>query len=296
MWQNKICSQIYKFFYAGLFIFMAMGQIHCQHLSKTFDKKKSPKIGFVISPGGARALSAIGVLKVFQEHGIPIHHIVGIGWGAWIAALYSKDQSLTEVRWSLYKLSKSGFFETSLLKKILKPKKISSLQESIEENFSGLENTKIPFSCPTLTSTHKKIWKTQAFLKNAVQSCIGLPPFFKTKNQAQASPLSIKDSIKYLKDQKMDLVIWVNALEEGSLFPKDNSLYGLELFWNEMAYIFQNIEDTPTVLKISPSLNLFSMADFSKIDSIIASGEKAGYIFIKKLYSKHPSLTKNLSK
>ncbi len=295
MW-HKINSKIRLLIYIGSFILIAIGQTHCQHLKTSPLMKKKLKIGFIISPGGARTLSAIGVLKAFEEYDIPIHHIVGVGWGAWIAALYSKNKSLTEVRWSFYKLSKSGFFETSLLKNPLKPKNLSSFQENIKANFTPSVKTKIPFSCPILTQSHKKIWKTQAFLKNAVQNCIGLPPFFKITKLTKSSPFSIRESINYLKNQKMDLVIWVNALGEGSLFPKNYSHSDLELFWNEMVYMFQNIEDTSSVLKISPSLSLFSIGDFSKIDSIIATGEKAGYVLTKQLYEKYPTLKQNISK
>ena len=263
-----------------------VSSLGCQHLSPL---KKNPKIGLIIGPGGARTLSALGVLKVFEEYDIPIHHVVGIGWGAWLAALYSKNKSLTEVRWSFYKLSKSGFFETSILNKSLKPKKIRVLQKSIQENFS-VKNTKIPFSCPVLTKDNKKTWKTQNSLKNAVKDCMALPPLFKMDSSVKSSPFSIRDSIKYLKSQDIDLVIWVNSLGDGSLFSKGQVSSDIELFWNEMAYMFQNIEETSTVLKITPSLFLFSIADFSKIDSIIATGEKAGYVFTEKLQTKYPFL------
>ena len=269
-------------------IFFIVLSVGCQHLSPL---KKNPKMGLIIGPGGARTLSALGVLKVLEEYDIPIHHIVGIGWGAWLAALYAKNKSLAEVRWSFYKLSKSGFFETSILNKSLKPKKVSALKKNLQENFS-VKKTKIPFSCPILTTQNKKIWKTQRFLKNAVQSCVGLPPLFKMDSSIKSSPFSIRDSIQHLKSQNVDLVIWINPLGDGSLFSKGQASSDIELFWNEMAYMFQNIEDTPTVLKITPSLFLFSIADFSKTDSIIATGEKAGYVFIEKLQTMYPSFKK----
>ena len=263
-----------------LILLILIGQTHCQHF-QMIPLKKNPKIGFIISPGGARSLSAIGVLKAFEEYGVPIKHIVGIGWGAWIAALYAKNQSLTEVRWSFYKLSKSGFFETSILKNPLKPKSLSTLQESIKENFST-KKTKIPFSCPIITSGYKKVWKTQNNLSNAVQSCLALPPFFKITNHTKTAPISIEESIEYLKKKGMNLIVWVNALEEESLFPSQNPHPEMKIFWNEMAYNFNNIQNTISVIKISPSLSSFSIGDFSKIDSIIATGEKMGYSFVNR--------------
>ena len=260
---------------------ISVGLVHCQHFPGV-TLKKNPKIGFIIGPGGARSLSAIGILKVFEEYDIPIKHVVGIGWGAWIAALYAKNQSLTEVRWSFYKLSKSGFFGTSILKSPLKAKSLSTLQENIKENFSTTK-TKIPFSCPIMTDSYKKIWKTQNNLMSAVRSCLPLPPFFKVSNYTKTSPLSIEDSIQYLKKKGMNLIVWINPLEKGALFPSQSSHAEIKIFWKEVAYNFNNIKNTASVIKLSPSLSSYSMGDFSKIDSIIATGEKVGYSFVKRL-------------
>lgn len=52
-------------------------------------KKKRPKIGLAIGGGAAYGLSAIGVLKVFEEEKIPIDVISGTSIGAVIGALYA---------------------------------------------------------------------------------------------------------------------------------------------------------------------------------------------------------------
>src|SRR5262245_49753111 len=48
-----------------------------------------PRVVLVLGGGGARGLAHIGVLRVFEEEGIPVDEIVGVSVGALIGALYS---------------------------------------------------------------------------------------------------------------------------------------------------------------------------------------------------------------
>ena len=52
-----------------------------------------PKIRLVLSGGGARGLAHIGVMKVFQEEGIPIDYIGGTSMGALIGAMSAVNYS-----------------------------------------------------------------------------------------------------------------------------------------------------------------------------------------------------------
>ena len=52
-------------------------------------EQKKPKIGLVLSGGGAKGLAHIGVLKVLEEQGIEVSFIGGTSMGAIIGGLYS---------------------------------------------------------------------------------------------------------------------------------------------------------------------------------------------------------------
>jgi len=56
-----------------------------------------PRIGLVLSGGGARGLAHVGVLKVLEENHIPVDVIAGTSAGAIIAALYAMGLSAAEV-------------------------------------------------------------------------------------------------------------------------------------------------------------------------------------------------------
>lgn len=51
--------------------------------------KSMPKVGLALGAGGARGLAHIGVLKVLDASGIPIHCITGSSMGSIVAAMYA---------------------------------------------------------------------------------------------------------------------------------------------------------------------------------------------------------------
>lgn len=56
-----------------------------------------PKIGVVLSGGGAKGAAHVGVLKVLEEHHIPVDYIAGTSIGAYVAGMYALGYSATEV-------------------------------------------------------------------------------------------------------------------------------------------------------------------------------------------------------
>ena len=59
--------------------------------------KQHPKVGLVLSGGGAKGLAHIGALKVIEEAGVQIDYIGGTSMGAIIGALYASGYSAAEL-------------------------------------------------------------------------------------------------------------------------------------------------------------------------------------------------------
>jgi len=58
---------------------------------------KKPKIGLVLSGGGAKGMAHIGALKVIEEAGVEIDYIGGTSMGAIVGALYASGYSAMEL-------------------------------------------------------------------------------------------------------------------------------------------------------------------------------------------------------
>ena len=77
----------------ALFVFLL---VTCQ-ASFSQDTLKKPKIGLVLSGGGAKGFAHVGVLKVIEEAGVKIDFIGGTSMGAVIGGLYASGYNATQI-------------------------------------------------------------------------------------------------------------------------------------------------------------------------------------------------------
>jgi NTE family protein len=66
-------------------------------LSQIRDRQNLPRIGLVLSGGGARGASHIGILKVFDREKIPVDCIAATSFGALVGGLYSLGYPAVEI-------------------------------------------------------------------------------------------------------------------------------------------------------------------------------------------------------
>ncbi|MGJ8656888.1 MAG: patatin-like phospholipase family protein [Akkermansiaceae bacterium] len=64
---------------------------------KTESIMRQPRIGLALGCGGAKALVHMGVLKVLEDHDIPIHAVAGCSMGAYVGALWASGISADQM-------------------------------------------------------------------------------------------------------------------------------------------------------------------------------------------------------
>lgn len=74
---------------------------------------KRPKIGLVLSGGGARGSAHVGILKVLEQNHIPVDYIAGTSMGSVIGALYASGMSPDEITQALNEIDWEDVFEDS---------------------------------------------------------------------------------------------------------------------------------------------------------------------------------------
>ena len=67
------------------------------HSSYSQEKTNRPKIGLVLSGGGAKGFAHIGVLKALEKAGVKIDYIGGTSMGAVVGGLYASGYSATQI-------------------------------------------------------------------------------------------------------------------------------------------------------------------------------------------------------
>lgn len=273
-----------------LFLILLLTSSSCTHLSNLlFNRTPDFKLGLIIPPGGAKAFSSIGLLKSLEDYNIPIHHIVGTGFGAWIGAMYSKNHSIDEVRWSIHKLQQRGLIKNR------RHKVGRSFYKELKNNFSDVTSS-ILFHCPSLNPLGHVVWSELSDLESKVKTCLFHPSFFdlrsllrKNTPSAQGimlAPSSIRESIDFLKSKGVKAILLLNPLSKKSLDPSFNAFEFI--IWSELQKALKRVED-PIVIKITPNLQNYSIRDFDQINQIIRAGEVAGIEAVKKLQKKYSS-------
>lgn len=96
-----------------------------------------PKVGLVLSGGGAKGAAHIGVLKLLEEYHIPVDCVVGTSMGAIIGGLYSIGYSASEID-SIISVQDWDFVMSDRI-----PRESSSFEE---KQYASNYIVKIPFS------------------------------------------------------------------------------------------------------------------------------------------------------
>jgi NTE family protein len=113
-----------------------------------------PRVVLVLGGGGAKGLSHIGVLRVFEEEKIPVDEIIGVSVGALVGAVYAGgvttnqlDVMASEIGWD--KLSDVS--SASMMRLVLNEELLSSSKmETYLNRYIGgktFADLRIPFTC-----------------------------------------------------------------------------------------------------------------------------------------------------
>lgn len=74
----------------------------------------NPKVGLVLSGGGAKGLAHIGVLKAIEESGLKIDYIVGTSIGAIVGALYAMGYTSEEIETAIADIDWRTLFQNEV--------------------------------------------------------------------------------------------------------------------------------------------------------------------------------------
>lgn len=81
-----------------LLFFLGISSVQAEETGDSIAKPhKRPKIGLVLSGGGAKGFAHIGVIKVLEEAGLQIDYVAGTSMGAVIGALYASGYSTEQM-------------------------------------------------------------------------------------------------------------------------------------------------------------------------------------------------------
>ncbi len=252
---------------------------HSPEPPKTPVEKITPKIGLVLSPGGARTYAELGVLKELIKARVPISAIVGVEWGSLVGALYAQNGQIHEAEWKLYKLETKELTSHSLFGEA-RPQSIKNLEGFFAENLRGrsLPQAMVRFACPSLSLWSGTFqWQERGEFADAMKKCLPSAPLLKPNGPWAASLISGRDAAQWLRRQGFNTVIAINVLRSPDEFDQERMLDDLTLatLIHEMRRSFsQNRESFDDVIDIDTKG--FRMTDFEKRRELVNIGERLG--------------------
>ena len=86
-----------RFFLKNILLVLLLLFVNTAFCQDSTAVKKRPKIGLVLSGGGAKGAAHIGVLKYIEEAGIPIDYIAGTSMGSIVGGMYALGYSSSEI-------------------------------------------------------------------------------------------------------------------------------------------------------------------------------------------------------
>lgn len=272
-----------------------------------------PKVGLVLSGGGAKGLAHIGALKVIKQSGIQIDYITGTSMGAFIGALYAigyeperLEQIFLEQNWDefqddrIYRENVSieekdeqgkyiGMFpikkgKINLPIGLIAGQKYSNFISRLLWSVSHVEDftsLPIPFKCiATDIVTGEDVVLDSGYLPDALRASMSLPTIF-TPVVYEGKYLVDGGLVRNLpaqdlRDMGADIIIGVDV--GAPLYTRDqlNSLIKII----DQAMSFQAVLSTKEQrdlcdILITPDIEGFYMSSFNEADVLIQRGETA---------------------
>ncbi len=139
-----------------------------------------PRVGLALSGGGARGLAHIGVLKVLEREGIPVHFLSGASMGGLIAALYAAGFSAQELEEEALRLTRPRQL-VALLDRALPRRGLLVGQKVLDqlERWLGdrtFEQLQVPLALTAVDlNGGKKVVLREGRVRDAVRATISLP-------------------------------------------------------------------------------------------------------------------------
>ncbi|MDR1863961.1 MAG: patatin-like phospholipase family protein [Bacteroidales bacterium] len=290
-----------------------------------------PRVGLVLSGGGAKGFAHVGVLKVLEEVGMPVDYIGGTSIGSIVGGLYSlgytAEQLETYIRekdWNnlLYdKVPRKNIviqekeehekywlqFPFSWQKLDLLPKSLLSGQ-NVSNLFAELTSPAyrqkdfsrfpIPFFCiATDLHTGAEVMLEHGELSRAMRASMAIPSVFapeKIDGRVLVDGGLVNNlPADRLKEKGMDILIGVDVTSRNdSIIEPDNLYRIMERVVFMSALPLKNANRKLCRILIVPDITGYRATSFNAVDSLILNGEKAARAHYSSLKSLADSLNR----
>lgn len=237
----------------------------------------------VFGPGLAKTFAFIGAVRAIEEAKIPVGGVVGTGYGALIAAIYARSESVNDFEWALLQLKTELFTQdSSIIGSLLQGKGWPrGLQQALENIFkhTQFEDLKkrlvISVSPERRPSSYRLV--SSGRVVDAVRAAMTEPLVYPAIEYGGTQSRSAAQSYPYLvpvaREMEVGPVITFDVLDSQlSLDPPSKLHEELDYrFYRSWSLGRQAVDQSDLV--IAMDLAQFHYLDFKKRTSIVFQGK-----------------------
>lgn len=303
-----------------LFLLFASFNLNAQDTLPKF-KNKLPKIGLVLSGGGAKGFAHIGVLKVLEKAGIKVDYIAGTSMGSVVGALYASGYNATQID-SIFiatdfnnivndyvpRSSKNfnekrndetyaftlpfDHFKVGVPLSLSKGMYNYNILNRLFQNVRGIEDYNkfsIPYLCMTTDiETGKEVVQNKGYLPLALLASSAFPTLF-SPIEIDGKLLSdggIANNYPVEKLREMGAEFIIGSDVQDDLRKREDLNEATKIMtqinnFQMLSHMDGKIQQTDIYIK--PYIKDFSIVSFDKGREIIEEGEKAASLFLPDL-------------
>ena len=245
--------------------------------------KERPRVGLALSGGVARGFAHIGVLRVLEEHHIPVDYIAGTSAGSLVAAAYASGMSVEEVERVSRNMRWKDVGRVTLSR--LGVQSNARLEEFVRANLpvKRFEELRIPLAVvATDLKTGSAVILTEGDVPFAVRASCALPGWYVPVTDDHGRQLVDGGLVANIPTAAVrglgaDLVIAVDVNSEGAKFiGPPHSVIGVLLqsiiLMQRTAAVHQR-QSADVV--ISPRVGHIRWDEMTRAAELIAAGEEA---------------------
>ncbi len=249
---------------------------------------KPAKIALILGAGASKGFAHIGVLKVLETNGVPIHMIVGTSAGSFIGAIYAFGINAFELQKLSFAIEKNDVVDLTIPDKgFLKGEKIEAYVNGIVKN-TPLEKLRIPFyAVATDIESGREVVFGSGNTGMAVRaSCsvpgVFIPPVIDGRMYVDGgvvSPVAV-DAARRLG---ADVVIAVDLAGDIDSFRPKGVIEVILQSVNIMYAKLSAVQLARADVVISPNVGFLGSADFTRRHEAVLEGEKAALAALPKI-------------
>lgn len=260
------------------------------HVPK-FVGKRTPNVGVILGPGGAKSFAHIGVLQEMERHKIPVKAVAGLGWGALVGGLYALNGQVHEVDWKMAQIPKLNFSSKTFFSRQKEPLAVKEFDSYFNNVFKGksIQRTKVPFACPYIAGTSGRVTLAKRGSARAhIKACWQYPPIFEI-NSVMGAPFALSEAVNFLISEGAELIVLVDVLGRADQkdFGKWEDGQWSWLVWTPVQEALKNSQYYGIHEKVVVDTTSYSMTDVEQRLRLIQLGKQESAAIFDKMVEKY---------